>query len=446
MTFLYFAYGSNLWPPQLRTRCPSAREVGSAVLEGWTPVYAKPSVDGSAKLSIEREKGARVHGALYRIDEEERPALDRAEPGYQTLSVNVKRPSGEPSNALTYHWTGEPVSRAPYDWYLSMVLMGAQHHGLPDDYAADCLAAVPEKDPLAPDVRPATSKDLPAMQQVLASALASDGSRYSVHPGDLAWWMFHGDPRYPDHLTFWIQGDRAVLVIDSRDPEINAFSVPGQPVTPLIEWAQRRLGDTGEVGWVSDADDKLESYLESKGYGPVGTDRSYRWDLTEGEVPASRLPKGWSLRHVKGEHEANNRREASHAAFNSTMDPDSHLERYMEFMRSPIYVAEQDLVAVSPDGRIASFMIWWPDTSGVAQIEPFGTHPDFQGQGVGTALMYHGLRMMKSAGMRLVRVITEDTRSDATAFYEATGFDDVGVVRWWSFPDTKGSVSSRPPR
>lgn len=438
MTFLYFAYGSNLWPPQLRSRCSTARQVGSAVLEGWAPVYSKPSVDGSAKLSIEEREDVEVHGALYEIDEVERSSLDGVEPGYQPVVVNVTRTSGESSDALTYRWADAPVSRAPYDWYLSMVLMGAHHHGLPDEYVTDYLAVVPEKDPVAEDIRPATCGDVPLMQEVLASALANDGDRYSVHPGDLAWWMFHADPRYPDHLTFWLQGHRGVLVIDSRTPEINAFSVPGEPVTPLIEWAQRRLGGRGDVGWVSDDDDELVSYLESNGYAPAETDRSYRWDLTKVEVPAPQLPDGWTLRHVEGEHEADNRRKASHGAFKSTMGPDMHLERYLTFMRSSVYAPDRDLVALSPDGRIASFMVWWPDQSGVAQIEPFGTHPDFQRQRIGTALMHHGLRMMKEAGMRMARVITEDARSDAISFYEAIGFDDVGRVRWWGLPGKKG--------
>jgi len=149
------------------------------------------------------------------------------------------------------------------------------------------------------------------------------------------------------------------------------------------------------------------------------------------------------LRSLQGEHEADNRRQASHAAFGSTMDQAMHLDRYLGLMRSPAYVAERDLVAVSPDGRIASFMIWWSDISGVAQIEPFGTHPDFQGQGIGTALIHYGLRLMKEAGMGVARVVTEGSRSDATAFYAATGFDEVGAVRWLPPSDSQVRASSK---
>jgi gamma-glutamylcyclotransferase (GGCT)/AIG2-like uncharacterized protein YtfP len=171
LTFLYFAYGSNLWPPRLRGRCPSAREIGSAVLQGWAPVYSKPSVDGSAKLSIVEKEDAEVHGALYEIDEVERSALDQAEPGYQPVVVDVSRRSGELSDVLTYQWTDAPVLRAPYDWYLSIVLMGARHHQLPDEYVASCLVVTTEKDPLAGDIRLATSDD----NAVLVSYLQANG-------------------------------------------------------------------------------------------------------------------------------------------------------------------------------------------------------------------------------------------------------------------------------
>ncbi len=431
MTFLYFAYGSNLWPPQLRSRCASARELGSAVLGGWTAVYSKPSIDGSAKLSIEARKDATMFGALYEIDDEERSSLDDAEPRYDPLLVRVTDIEGKEAEALTYRWPGAPVTVRPHDWYVSTVVTGARHHGFPDRYVNSQLAVRSDPDPVARGIRPVEVGDIVAMQRVLAAALADDGDRYSPHPGELGWWMFHGDPRYRDHLSFWLQDYRGVLVIDSRAKEIGAFTIPGQPLEPLIEWAQRRLFGNGEIAWVSDEDERLVTYLRSNRYQPLEADRSYQWNLKEVDVPLPRLQEGWVLRHVEGEDEANSRREASHAAFQSTMRPSAHLDRYLGFMRSPVYTAERDLVAVAPDGRIAAFMVWWPDDSGVAQIEPFGTHPDLQRNGIGTALIHFGLRRMRDAGMRIVRVITNDHRVDANAFYTEVGFEDVGRVRRW---------------
>ena len=248
--------------------------------------------------------------------------------------------------------------------------------------------------------------------------------------------MWHADPRPHVHNdSFWIQDDQAVAFIDSSDPgEIAVMARPGVPRVPLFEWARGWLGGRGEAAWIGERDEEMVSYLTDLGLERAHTDISYRWDLEKTAVPEPVLPEGWVLRHLEGEQEADNRRAASHAAFQSTMEHEDHLNRYLKFMRSPVYDAERDLVAVAPDGRIAAFMIWWPDQTGIAQIEPFGTHPDFHRQGAGRALMYNGLRKMKDAGMRATRVVTDVPRSDATSFYSAVGFDDVGRLHWWGTP------------
>lgn len=273
------------------------------------------------------------------------------------------------------------------------------------------------------------------MQSTLSSPLSAGTDRYSIHPGDLAWSMWHDDPRYPDRVSYWMLPDELVLAIDAGSNEIEVSAVPGRDRIPVIEWAQRRLRGRGRVAGVADTDDELVEYLEASGYRPGHVNRWYHWDLETVDVPNSELPDGWEMRRVVGECEADERRRASHAAFESTMDPQMHLDRYLRFMRSPVYDPQRDLVAVAPDGRIASFMIWWPDPSGIAQIDPFGTHPEFHGKGLGNALVHHGLRAMRDAGMTLCRVITDEPRTGATSFYESVGFQDVGRLRWWANPD-----------
>ncbi|HEU4894958.1 MAG TPA: GNAT family N-acetyltransferase [Acidimicrobiia bacterium] len=423
MAFDYFAYGSNMWPPQLRSRCGSAMVVGPARLDGWRLACDKPSDDGSTKLNIRPDAGASVQGLVYRIEDGERQALDAAEPLYTPLIVEV---GGR--RALTYTYEGEPGDGSPYDWYASTCELGAASHGI--EARGIQSQAVP--DPIAPGLRPATHDDVALIQDILSEGLAASTDRYYVHPGDYAWWVFHDDPRHPDHFSTWLQGESGFVTIDSLTPhEINVFTRPGVDRMPLVRWSQRRLGMKGEVGWVSDADTELIEDLQGEGYSPVTAYRSYEWDLSK-PIPEPNLPSGWEIRAVRDEREANTRRAAAHAAFESTMPDPMHLQRYLDFMRSPVYVPERDLVAVDPTGTVVSFMVWWADpASAKAQIEPFGTHPDFHRRGVGRALIHQALSEMKRAGMEMARVCTGDEMA-ATAFYEGVGFTDVGRLRWWA--------------
>lgn len=435
MSFFYFAYGSNLWPKQMTRRCPTARVVERATIHGWAPRYDKPSADGSAKLNIVEEPGSEVLGVLYEIGDKDRRALDAAEPGYTPVEVDAVTASAEKSRALTYQWTGARSDSPPYHWYVAMAQLGARQQGIPSSYWGNHLSADAVDDPVAGDLRPASEEDLSAMQAILSKALEADDGRDSPHPGDLAWWMWHADPRHAHNQSYWIQEGRAVVFIDSGDPaEVGVFAAPGVARAPLAEWALNRLHGRGELGFVSDSDKELLDYARAIGAEPVWVNRRYRWDLAGTPVPDPVIPDDWVIRHVEGEHEADNRRKASHAAFKSKMDEGAHLDRYLKFMRSPVYDPERDLVAVAPDGRIGSFIYWWPDPSGIAQIEPFGTHPDFQRQGIGRVLIYAAMHQMRDAGMAAVRVVTDEPREDATGFYEGIGFETVGRARSWAVP------------
>jgi mycothiol synthase len=55
-------------------------------------------------------------------------------------------------------------------------------------------------------------------------------------------------------------------------------------------------------------------------------------------------------------------------------------------------------------------------------FEPVGTHPDFQGQGLGKAVIAEGLRRMKAAGMRRAVLVFDPTNVAARALYTAMGF------------------------
>jgi gamma-glutamylcyclotransferase (GGCT)/AIG2-like uncharacterized protein YtfP len=153
-TFLYFAYGSNMSAARLRAadRTPSAQLIGAAHVSGYRLVFDKVGRDGSAKADCERTDAPTdlVHGALFRIDHRDRPALDRAEGlgnGYDASGISVHTDSGAVS-ALTYLATRKDATLKPLTWYMHHVLQGARQCGLPDAYVAaiEGVAAVRDLD------------------------------------------------------------------------------------------------------------------------------------------------------------------------------------------------------------------------------------------------------------------------------------------------------------
>ena len=145
----YFAYASNLDPVEMRARCPGHRVVGLAALPDHRlgfPLYSADWRGGVASLALAH--GEKVWGVVYDLTDSDLASLDAYEgwkaPGDQhnlydreTVMVELVRADDDSVprrlRALTYiaHTSNpSPPSRA----YLDVLLRGARHHRLPDDY------------------------------------------------------------------------------------------------------------------------------------------------------------------------------------------------------------------------------------------------------------------------------------------------------------------------
>jgi gamma-glutamylcyclotransferase len=136
MNALYFAYGSNLDPAQMRERLPGARAVGVAQLVGFRIVFDKPGRDGSGKANLAADAHGSVWGALYELVLAEMAALDAFEGGYVRERVSVKALASPRRNAVTYRSSLADPRAVPAPWYAARVLAGARAHGLPPAYVA----------------------------------------------------------------------------------------------------------------------------------------------------------------------------------------------------------------------------------------------------------------------------------------------------------------------
>ena len=152
LTYLYFAYGSNMATARLCRRTSSARPVGIGRLDGHVLRWHKRSRDGSGKCDAAVDPGGPggVWGVLYEIALAEKSLLDRVEGlhcGYEEKEVEVVARKDR-IQVTMYYATEIDAALRPYQWYKDFVVAGAREHSLPPAYrtALESTEAVPDPD------------------------------------------------------------------------------------------------------------------------------------------------------------------------------------------------------------------------------------------------------------------------------------------------------------
>ncbi len=137
MTFLYFAYGSNMLPARLLGRCPSAKAVGLGLAREWNLEFSKASNDGSGKATLIAAPNSAIPGVIFKIDLAEQEQLDKHEGvgfGYRRDDTFAVEGSTAPTSS--YLDTSLDHTLRPFDWYLATLIAGAELHGLDTAYVA----------------------------------------------------------------------------------------------------------------------------------------------------------------------------------------------------------------------------------------------------------------------------------------------------------------------
>lgn len=128
---LYFAYGSNMSRAAMARRCPAARAVGTAKLEGHGFFVG---IDGWG--SVKRQPGAAVYGTLWRLTPRDLAALHAYELLHQGL-YQVRhlpvRSGGRRLRALVYLLRRRVVGRAK-PGYVEAIAAAARAWDLPEGY------------------------------------------------------------------------------------------------------------------------------------------------------------------------------------------------------------------------------------------------------------------------------------------------------------------------
>jgi gamma-glutamylcyclotransferase len=147
----YFAYGSNMNWQQMQERCPSARFKGVALLPDHKLAFTRKSIKRRCGVAdAVPTQGRKIWGVLYEITAPDLVALDKSEgylPGREKNSyfrrecvVLLNGEDQQPRAAFIYF--GEPQSNPPLPniGYKNLILSGARHRHLPDEYVRELEA------------------------------------------------------------------------------------------------------------------------------------------------------------------------------------------------------------------------------------------------------------------------------------------------------------------
>ena len=134
---LYAAYGSNMDPSQMRSRCPHSPFAGTGWLTDWRLTFGGEDLGWEGALAtLVEEPGAAVFVALYDITAQDRVALDKWESAdsglYRTSRLRVSTLDGDVL-AWTYVLNGYEGG-LPSARYLGLIAEAADAAGAPGDY------------------------------------------------------------------------------------------------------------------------------------------------------------------------------------------------------------------------------------------------------------------------------------------------------------------------
>lgn len=144
--------------------------------------------------------------------------------------------------------------------------------------------------------------------------------------------------------------------------------------------------------------------------------------LREGEEPPLRpaVPPGFRVRHLHGPAEVPAATALLAAAFNITTVTEPWRQRILQ---QATYRPELDVVVEAPNGDLAAFCLCWLHPHGrIGQVEPMGTHPNYQRLGLGRAALIEGLWRLHDLGVERVYVGTSAANQRSLPLYQAAGF------------------------
>jgi ribosomal protein S18 acetylase RimI-like enzyme len=298
-----------------------------------------------------------------------------------------------------------------------------------------------------------TEDDFWRMREFLRQAFILNGRlERSWHVARLEYARWHGcmnctKARLEDSFFLWEAAGEIVALLLSESGRGEAhLCVHPELRTPELEEemfvvAEDRLACIRPDGshrlyvWAPEADTLRHELLARRGYIRQG-DPEHQWrrDLRD-PIPEVPAPPGYTIRSLGDGLELLERCYASGLGFHEgdiriAVDNRDDPTWYRNIQTAPLYRRDLDLVAVAPDGAIASFCtIWFDDVTRTAYFEPVATVPAHQKRGLGKAVLTEGLRRLQRMGA--TRAFVGGYSTAANALYRSVMGPEYELYEPW---------------
>jgi ribosomal protein S18 acetylase RimI-like enzyme len=282
--------------------------------------------------------------------------------------------------------------------------------------------------------------DLLSMLDLLMQGRSRTNDWHYAHVGELLWNFFmvlcHLDVFR--HIRLWHAGDKLVgYAILGEDPSFDIQVLPGYEWSNIeneaFDWAEALLAflrqqDLQKWGahltcGARQDDSRRIQFLEQHGFqyagrfAEVNMLRSLAEPILELPVPA-----GCQVREV-APGEMADRAAAQHDVWQPWTVGDVTEPDYHCFMRLPMYRRELDIVTVTPQGVIASYVNGWVDPlNHIGDLGPVGARAEYRRQGYTRLALLECLRRMQACGMDRACISTGISNTAARKLYESLGF------------------------
>ena len=178
---------------------------------------------------------------------------------------------------------------------------------------------------------------------------------------------------------------------------------------------------------INDADADLQHLVQERGYARGQSGEAVSCLDRAAFAPVPPLPAGFRLGTLAAGVEPVSLGRLLWRGFGHTGEPPPASDDDYMFMRSArTFQADLHVVAVAPDGELASYCgLWYEPVHAIAYLEPVVTDPGFRRMGLGRATVLEGLRRCAARGATRAYV------GSAEPFYRTLGFRQHATSTVW---------------